>query len=86
MNQSVIFTDTLSYNSELLTVIFTAQCMGQNIECHISIVQLEQLSDKKVEDTSKALQYAEMYRFDIEEHFEDKIEAEEFDDLGIVNY
>ncbi|MCL1079289.1 DUF1488 domain-containing protein [Parashewanella spongiae] len=85
MNQSVIFTDSLEFNTKQNTIKFTAQSMGVDIPCYISTKQLSALLNEKVEP-EKAMEVAESFRFDIEEHFEEKIDAEEFDENGAVFY
>ena len=85
MNQSVIFTDSLVFNKKTNTIEFTAQNMGVNIPCYISLEQLSVLANEEVTE-QKAIEIAESFRFDIEEHFEEKIDAEELDENGAVHY
>ena len=85
MNQSVIFTDTLEFISGNY-VEFVAQNMGVNIPCRVSVEQLCKLSGNKIETEAQAIEIAETLRFDLEECFEEKIDAEDFDDNGIIHF
>ncbi|RYV04264.1 DUF1488 domain-containing protein [Shewanella sp. OPT22] len=85
MNQSVIFTDGLVFNKEQNTIEFTAQNMGINIPCYLSLAQLNTLANEAVHE-DKVIEVAESLRFDIEEHFEEKIDAEELDENGAIYF
>ncbi len=83
MNQSIIFTDTLQVTSDNY-VELTAQNMGANIPCRVSSEKLSALSGKQIQTQAEALETAEAFRFELEEDFEEKIDAEDFDDNGVV--
>ena len=86
MNQSVIFNDSLKFAEGSSDIVFMAQYQGTNIPCHISLVQLNKLTKQNVKTQATAIDIAESFRFDIEEHFEEKIDAEDMDENGVVHY
>ena len=85
MNQSVIFTDRIEFSDEKF-IELTAQDMGVNIPCRITIQQLSIFSGQQIETAEEAIAVAETLRFDLEELFEDKIDAEAIDDNGVVYF
>lgn len=86
MNQAIIFTDDLKWSNEHNVVIMMAQCQGLNIPCHITREQLADLSQRAVNTKAEAIAVAEEYRFDLEDYFEEQIEAEAMNEQGLVIY
>ncbi len=86
MNQSIIFTDLQSWDSEAEQVVFPAQVMGANINCRVSVAHLSNFAGRKIECESQALAVFDEYRFDIEEKMEELIEREAFDENGEISW
>ncbi len=84
MNQSIIFTEHLSWEPSLNAIHFTAQQQGVVIDCYIGQKVLEHLAAEKINNSEQAIMLFEQYRFDIEEQAEKLIEQESFDVQGLI--
>ncbi|PQJ83136.1 DUF1488 family protein [Aliivibrio sifiae] len=84
MNQSILFSDDAQWNEETQTVLFSAQQMGNLIQCGVTTSWLESESGEQIINDSDALRIFEEYRFDVEEQAEALIEDEEFNASGEI--
>ncbi|OCH12125.1 hypothetical protein A6E05_11180 [Aliivibrio sp. 1S165] len=84
MNQSILFSDDVQWNEETQTILFSAQQMGNLIQCHVAISWLESESGEVIINDADALRVFEEYRFDVEEQAEALIEDEEFNASGEI--
>ncbi|MFS1436833.1 DUF1488 domain-containing protein [Shewanella sp. 10N.286.48.A6] len=90
MNQSVIFTDLVEWNTQQQTMLFSAQVQGMNINCIVSkekllqLISSEQTAAEQPMLAEQALAIFERVRFDLEDIAEEMIEAEEFDPQGNI--
>ncbi|PMG30904.1 hypothetical protein BCU94_10650 [Shewanella sp. 10N.286.52.C2] len=90
MNQSVIFTDLVEWNTQQQTMLFSAQVQGMNINCIVSkekllqLISSEQTAAEQPMQAELALAIFERVRFDLEDIAEEMIEAEEFDPQGNI--
>lgn len=84
MNQSIIFTEQLTWDAQQNAIHFTAQQQGMLIDCYISQKVLEHLAAEKINNSEQALSLFEQFRFDIEEQAEKLIEQEAFDVQGHI--
>ncbi|ABO25592.1 DUF1488 domain-containing protein [Shewanella loihica] len=84
MNQSIIFTEQLTWDVQLSAIHFTAQQQGMVIDCYIGQKVLEHLAAEKINNSEQALSLFEQFRFDIEEQAEKLIEQEAFDVQGHI--
>lgn len=84
MNQSILFNEEFHWSEEQQGVVFSAQQMGQLIECIVSLSYLETLAELQLEGGESALKVFADFRFDLEDLAEELIEAEEFNQQGQV--
>ncbi|WP_076541702.1 DUF1488 domain-containing protein [Shewanella sp. UCD-KL21] len=89
MNQSVIFTDLVEWNTQQQTMLFIGQVQGMNINCIVSKERLLQLSGQQTAteqsmQAEQAFALFERVRFDLEDIAEEMIEAEDFDQQGNI--
>jgi hypothetical protein len=83
MNQSVIFSDTLTLAKQ--GIFFTAQQQGQTITCYISCDNLARLAGKLSIAMEEIESLFEEYRFDIEEWAETLINNEAFNEQDEIH-
>ncbi|WP_025822982.1 DUF1488 domain-containing protein [Shewanella marina] len=84
MNQDVIFADIQYWDSEQQKMIFPAQSQGMNISCCISLERLKQISEQDPITEAEIMAVFNDSRFDIEDIAEALIEAEAFDEQGLI--
>ncbi|WP_300173493.1 DUF1488 domain-containing protein [uncultured Aliivibrio sp.] len=84
MNQSILFGDDAQWNEETQAILFSAQQMGNLIQCRVTISWLESESGDVIINNADALRIFEEYRFDVEEQAEALIEDEEFNASGEI--
>ena len=84
MNQDVIFADIQYWDCEQQKMIFPAQSQGMNISCSISLERLKQISEQDPMTEAEIMAVFNDSRFDIEDIAEALIEAEAFDEQGLI--
>lgn len=84
MNQSILFSDQLTWNEEASMVEFHAQQAGMLIICLVSLDKLGKLNSSGEVSKENAFQQFEAARFDIEEIAESLVEDEAFDEQGRI--
>ncbi|MGR5096513.1 DUF1488 domain-containing protein [Vibrio maritimus] len=84
MNQSILFSDQLTWNEETGMVEFHAQQAGMLIICLVSLDKLGKLNNSNEVSKENAFEQFEVARFDIEEIAESLVEDEAFDEQGRV--
>ncbi|MGV2989976.1 DUF1488 domain-containing protein [Vibrio sp. E150_011] len=84
MNQSILFSDDITWNQELLLLTFHAHQSGMMIRCSISHDRLSQLSSIAVNNKTDAFNAYRIAQFDIEDLAEALIEDEDFDLEGSI--
>ncbi|WP_413113645.1 DUF1488 domain-containing protein [Thaumasiovibrio sp. DFM-14] len=84
MNQSILFPDIQSYDSEIKAVRFPAQQQGALIECWVSLRWLEKALGQPCAGEAAIMAAFNALRFDIEEEIEALIEEEAYNAKGEV--
>ncbi len=84
MNQSILFPEMQTWDSESQRVTFPAQQSGALIECSITKEELEKLSGATIFSEQQALDVFIQNRFDIEELAEEQIDEEQYNELGQI--
>ncbi|GAL27384.1 hypothetical protein JCM19239_6697 [Vibrio variabilis] len=84
MNQSILFSDQLTWNEEAGMVEFHAQQAGMLIICLVSLDKLSKLNNSSEVSKENAFEQFEEARFDIEEIAESLVEDEAFDEQGRI--
>ncbi|CAM4451979.1 DUF1488 domain-containing protein [Vibrio agarivorans] len=84
MNQSILFPDIQTWDEKKQQVTFPVQQAGALIECAITKVRLEQLSQQTCDSELSTLEAFAQVRFDIEELIEEEIEEENFNSDGHI--
>ncbi|USD60416.1 DUF1488 domain-containing protein [Vibrio sp. SCSIO 43140] len=84
MNQSILFSDQLTWNEETGMVEFHAQQAGMLIICLVSLDKLGKLNNSSEVSKENAFEQFEAARFDIEEIAESLVEDEAFDEQGRI--
>jgi len=84
MNQSILFSDQLTWNEEAGMVEFHAQQAGMLIICLVSLDMLGKLNNSSEVSKENAFEQFEAARFDIEEIAESLVEDEAFDEQGRI--
>ncbi|MCL9776963.1 DUF1488 family protein [Vibrio methylphosphonaticus] len=84
MNQSILFSDDIVWNSLTRTLTFHANQSGMLITCAIAAEKLGQLASMRVNSEEEAFEAYKKAQFDIEECAEALIEDEDFDEQGNI--
>lgn len=84
MNQSILFSDQVTWDDTTEMVEFHAHQSGMLIVCLVSLEKLAKLAYQKEVAKHEAVAIFDSVRFDIEEIAEALIEDESFDEQGKI--
>ncbi len=84
MNQSILFPDTQSWDSQKQAVVFPVQVQGANLTCFIPLSVLTD-EPSKFNNEADILSMFDSLRFELEDRVEELIETLDYDEpSGVI--